>query len=58
MMVDHLFRYLNSPWPKAAEKHGFCTGVTDQPTDGRTGRWTDRPSYIDAFLANASKKTN
>ena len=48
MLVDHLFQYRISPWPKTAEKRGFCTGVTD----GRT----DRPSYRDAFLTDASKK--
>ena len=51
MLVDHLFQYRISPWPKTAEKRGFCTGVTDGRTDGRT----DRPSYRDAFLTDASK---
>ena len=51
MLVDHLFQYRISPRPKTAEKHGFCTGVTDGRTDG----WTDRPSYRDAFLTDASK---
>ena len=55
MLVDHLFRYRISPWPKTAEKRGFCTGVTDGPTDGRTDRRTDRPSYRNAFLTDASK---
>ena len=41
MLVDHLFQYRISPWPKTAEKRGFCTGVTDIPTDGRTNRRTD-----------------
>ena len=62
MIVDHLIQYRISSWPKTAEKRDFCTGVTDQPTDGRTDvrmdrrtngptdRWTDRPSYRDAFL--------
>ena len=52
MFVDHLFQCRISPWPKTAEKRGFCTGVTDRPTDRRTdgptdGR-TDKPSYRDA----------
>ena len=59
-----LFQYRISPWPKTAEKRGFCTCVTDGHTDGRSdgrtngrtdGR-TDRPSYRDAFLTDASKK--
>ena len=49
MLVDHLFQCRISPWPKTAEKRGFCTGVTD----GRT----DRPSYRDAFLTDAFKKS-
>ena len=36
MLVDHLFQYRISPWPKTAEKCGFCTGVTDGRTNGRT----------------------
>ena len=36
MLVDHLFQYRISPWPKTAEKRGFCTCVTDIPTDRRT----------------------
>ena len=51
-----------SPWPKTAEKRGkrgFCTCVTDVRTDGwtdrRKDRQTDRPSYTDAFLTDASK---
>ena len=72
MLVDHLFQYRISPWPKTAEKRGFCTGVTDGRTDGWTDGWTDgrtdgrtdrqmdgrtdRPSYRDAFLTDASKK--
>ena len=52
MFVDHLIQYRISPRPKTAEKRGFCTGVTDQRTDGPT----DRPSYRDAFLTDASKK--
>ena len=63
MLVDHLFQCRISPWPKTAEKRGFCTGVTDRPTDRRTDRRTDgptdgrtdRPSYRDAFLTDASK---
>ena len=53
MLVDHLFQYSFriSPWPKTAEKRGFCTCVTDGHTDGRT----NRPSYRDAFLMDASK---
>ena len=35
-LVDHLFQCRISPWPKTAEKHGFCTGVTDGRTDRRT----------------------
>ena len=58
MLVDHLFQCRISPWPKTAEKRGFCTGVTDGRTDGRTDgptdRRTDRPSYRDAFLTDAS----
>ena len=42
MLVDHLFQYRISPWPKTAEKRGFCTGVTDGPMDRRTDRLTDR----------------
>ena len=52
MLADHLFQCRTSPWPKTAEKRGFSTGVTDGPTNGRT----DRPSYRDAFLTDASKK--
>ena len=48
MLVDRLFQCRISPWPKTAEKRGFCAGVTD----GRT----DRPSYRNAFLTDASKK--
>ena len=55
MLIDHLFQYRISPWPKTAEKRGFCTGVTDGPTDGQTDGRTDRPSYRDAFLTDASK---
>ena len=44
MFVDHLIQYRISPWPKTAEKRGFCTGVTDRPTNGPTDRWTDRPT--------------
>ena len=42
MLVDHLFQYRISPWPKTAEKRDFCTGVTDRRTDGPTDRPTDR----------------
>ena len=59
MFDDHLFQCRISPLPKTAEKRGFCTGVTDRPTDGQTDRptdgGTDRPSYRDAFLTDASK---
>ena len=41
MLVDHLFQYRISPWPKTAEKRGFCTCVTDIRTDGPTDRRTD-----------------
>ena len=51
-LVDHLFQYRILTWPKAAEKRGFCTCVTDIRMDGPT----DRPSYRDAFLTDASKK--
>ena len=44
MLVDHLFRYRISPWPKTVEKRSFCTGFTDGRTDGPT----DGPSYRDA----------
>ena len=44
MLVDHLFQCRISPWPKTAEKRGFCTGVTDRPTDGRTDGPTDGPT--------------
>ena len=46
MLVDHLFQYRISPWPKTAEKRGFCTGVTDRPTDGRTDGPTDRQTLL------------
>ena len=43
MLVDHLFQYRISPWPKTAEKrvflhlrNGHTDGPTDGPTDGRT----------------------
>ena len=52
MLVDHLVQYRISLWLKTAEKRGFCTCVTDIPTDQRT----DRPSHRDAFLTDASKK--
>ena len=47
-----MFQCRISPWPKTVEKRVFCTGVTDGRTNGRT----DRPSYRDAFLTDASKK--
>ena len=61
MLVDHLFQYRISPWPKTVEKRGFCTCVMDIRTDGRTdgptdGR-TDRPSYRDAFLTHLKTST-
>ena len=55
MLVDHLFQYRISPWPKTAEKRGFCTCVKDISTDRWTDGRTDRPSYTDAFLTDASK---
>ena len=38
MLVDHLFQYRISPWPKAAKKwtDGGMDGQTDGRTDGRT----------------------
>ena len=51
-LVDHLFQCRISTWPKTADKRGFCTGVMDGQT---TDRLTDRPSYRDAFLTDASK---
>ena len=60
MLVDYLFQYRISRWPKTAKKRGFCTCVTDIPKDGPTDRRTDgrmdRPSYRDTFLTDASKK--
>ena len=44
MLDDHLFQCMISPWPKTAEKRGFCTGVTDGPMDGPTDQRTDRPT--------------
>ena len=41
MLIDHLFQFWISPWPKTAEKRGFRTGVTDGPTDGQTDGPTD-----------------
>ena len=41
MLVDHLFWYRISLWPKTAEKREFCTGVMDQRTNRWTDRWTD-----------------
>ena len=41
MLVDHLFQCRISPWPKIAEKRGFCTCVMDGPTDGPTDGRTD-----------------
>ena len=54
MLVDHLFQCQISPWPKTAKKRGFCTGA--RLMDRQTNQWTDRPSYRDAFLMDASKK--
>ena len=51
MLVDDLFQYRISLWPKTAEKRGFLhlrNGPTDRRTDGRTDGPTDRPSYRDA----------
>ena len=43
---------------KNQPKRGFRTGISD----GRTNRWTDgrtdKPSYRDAFLMDASEKKN
>ena len=54
MFADHLIQYRILPMPKTAEKHGFCTGVTDRqtdrPTNRRTDGRTDRPSYRDARM--------
>ena len=44
MLVDHLFQCRISPWPKTAEKHGFCTGVRDRPTNRRRDRRKKQPS--------------
>ena len=45
MLDDHLFQCRISPWPKTAEKRGFCTCVAviqkDGRTDGRTNGQTD-----------------
>ena len=36
MFVDQVFDSVqDSPWPNTAEKRGFCTGVTDRPTEGQ-----------------------
>ena len=56
MFVDHSFQYGFSPWPKTAKKLGFWTGVGDRQLDGRMDEHTDRPSYRDAYLTDASKK--
>jgi len=56
IFVDHLTQHRISLWPRTAEKRGFCTCVTDGCTDVRTDGWTDKPSYRDAFLTDASKK--
>ena len=44
MLVDHLFQYRISRWPKTAEKRGICTGVTDGPTDGQNDGGMDGPT--------------
>ena len=44
MLVGHLFQFRISPWPKTAERRGFCTGVTDRRTYGRTDGPTDGPT--------------
>ena len=44
MLVDHLFQCRISSLQKTAWKRGFCTGVTDRPTNGPTDRRTDRPT--------------
>ena len=41
MLVDHLFWFRISLWPKTAEKRGFSTCITDGPTDGPTDGLTD-----------------
>ena len=50
MFVDHLTQYWISSWPETAKVRGFCTCVTDGPTD--------KPSYRDAFLTDASNNCN
>ena len=45
-LVDHLFQYRISPWPKTAEKRGFCTCVTDIRTDGRKDGRTDGQTLL------------
>ena len=61
ILVDHLFQYRISPWPKTAEKRVFCTCVMDRHTDGRTDGLTDgqtdRPSYRDVRTHLKSRKT-
>ena len=52
MFVDHLIQSRISQCPKTAEKRNCCTGRMDGRTDG----WTDSPSFIDAFLTDASEK--
>ena len=40
MLVYHLFQCRISPWPKTAEKRGYCTCVTDKRTDRqRSKKW-------------------
>ena len=46
MLVDHLFQYRISPWPKTAEKRGFCTCITDIRTDRRTDGPTDGQTLL------------
>ena len=51
MFADQLIQYRISPWSKAAEKRSFCRGITDERMDGQT----DRSSYRDVILMDASK---
>ena len=44
MLVDRLIQYRISPRPKTAKKRGFCTGVTDQRTNGWTDGRTNGPT--------------
>ena len=56
MFVDHLIQYRISPWPKTAEKHIFCTGVTDGHTDRRTDQRTD--GRTDPLIEMRSRRTH